>query len=148
MPSKILSDLASKISPIEGKIVHELGTSILRIGDIEVMTGIKKPTTSCYDLAFKSLNKKYKPTFCAFVTHTLKAQNGWNINPVEDTIMVQVRFKGITDPKNIDNPDHWNIFFTKKVDAKKGWFNFIVDNDSNYTISYSLKLIAAAFKSF
>ena len=115
---------------------------ILELGGIEV-----REMKDTYDLAFRAKDKKRKPSFATFVTHTHKAQGKWNKNEIEDSVVVQVRLKDITDPDKIENPKDWKIFF-KEIDRKKGWFSFRLTNAKSDTIKYAFNLVKQAYDSF
>ena len=141
-----LDELSARLIGREKEIVEKLGNMILTLGDIKIGTGIRKKETTCYDLTFIAIKKKYKPSFCTFITFTLKGSQGWNINEVADSVVVQVRFKDITDPKDIENPRNWHIYITKSIDARRGWFNFRL-TDARQSKS-AFDIIKAAFNSF
>lgn len=141
-PHEKLNSLVKELPAGEARICSALGGLILKLGDIDVMD-----RNETYDLAFKALDKKFKPSFATFITYTFKRNGMWNKNTSPDSLVVQIKYKGITDASEIPNPKKWPLFTSNKMDIKKNWLSFRVASLEPETIDYALKLVEGAYNS-
>lgn len=141
-PHEKLDSLVKKLPRGEAKICSALGGLILGLGDIDVME-----QNETHDLAFKALDRKFKPSFATFITYTFKRNGSWNKNTSPDSLVVQIKYKGVKDMSEIPNPKKWPFFVFKKIDIQKGWYSFRVANSEPETIDYAFKLVKGAHDS-
>jgi len=139
--SEKLQDLVNGLAGNEMAISEKLGKKILELGEVEVREGNKT-----YDLAFRALEKKRKPSFAAFITNTHKEKDHWNVNEVPDSLVVQVRFRSIYDPDKTNIPKEWYVS-GRWCDPAKGWFAFHIKDSTNSTIEHAFKIVKEAYDS-
>ena len=99
-----------------------------------------------YDLTFKAMEKKRKPSFAAFITNTHKEKDHWNVNEVPDSLVVQVRFRNIHDLDDTNIPKEWSVA-GRWCDPRKGWFGFRLKDATNSSVERAFKIVKEAYDS-
>ena len=139
--SENLQSLVDTLSENEKALSEKLGKKILELGKVEIREGNKT-----YDLTFKAMEKKRKPSFAAFITNTHKEKDHWNVNEVPDSLVVQVRFRNIHDLDDTNIPKEWSVA-GRWCDPRKGWFGFRLKDATNSSVERAFKIVKEAYDS-